>query len=135
VTVVELDFVCDVCGRQVEDGDGSLYVRDVDLQVARADQSEWQRVHGGGPVSIGQLMSFPPDALWLIHHDRCRPAESDGYDIAVEQVRTWRDLVRWTAHLMEKSWLPSTNWAALIGGAAEGRNHRIADVTRHGDAA
>lgn len=132
---VELDYLCDVCGRPIEDGKGSLYVRDVDLRVRRTDDQEWRRVHGDGPVTITELFSHPRGALWLIHHDRCRPDESDGYHIAVEQVRTWRDLLRWTAHLMDKTWLPDTNWGAVIGAAAEGRDCRISPVAQHGDAA
>ncbi|MCW2898787.1 MAG: hypothetical protein JWO67_1052 [Streptosporangiaceae bacterium] len=135
MTAVELDYVCDVCGRLVADNEGSLYVRDVDLQARRVDAGEWQCIHGGGPVSLAELFSHPAVAVWMIGHDRCRPPESEGYHIAVEQVRTWRDLLRWTAHLMPKTWLPDTNWGSVIGAAAEGRDRRIVAVDVRGEVA
>lgn len=131
---IELDFICDVCGRPVEDGDGALYVRHVDIVRARSDRAEWEKTRGDGPIDIVSLLTLGAPAPWLIHHDACAPADANGYDISVEQVRTWRALLRWTAHLMGKTWLPVTNWATVIGDAAEGRSSRIAEHVR-GDAA
>lgn len=135
VMSIELDYICDVCGMPVSDGDGSLYVRHADIVARRVDHQEWRRVHGDGAVSIAELLSLPAIALWMIHHDRCRPDESDGYDIDVEQVRTYRGLLEWTAHLLPKTWLSDTNWASVIRGAAEGRDRRIVAVDVRGEVA
>lgn len=126
----ELDFICDVCGRPVEDGEGALYVRHADIVKARAGHAEWEKSHGDGPIDIVSLLTLGAPAPWLIHHDVCAPADSDGYDISVERVRTWRALLGWTAHLMPKTWLPVTNWASVIGDASEGRSQRIAPHAR-----
>ena len=133
---VELEFICDVCGRPVEDGCGSLYVRFSDLQEKRRAKAEWQDAREPGQAfDIGTLLQMPGPAPWSIHHVSCQPADdADGYHISVETVRTWRDLVRWTAHLMEKNWLPDTNWQSVLGNAANGWDRRIEQLAR-GDAA
>jgi hypothetical protein len=127
---IELDFICDTCGRPVEDGKGALYVRHADISKAVADHAEWEKTRGDGIDVVSLLMMGAP-APWLIQHDACGAATADGYDISVERVRTWRALLGWTAHLMSKTWLPSTNWASVIEDAAEGRAGRIAEHARN----
>jgi hypothetical protein len=127
---IELDFICDTCGRPIEDGEGALYVRHADIVRARTDHAEWEKKHASGSIDIVSLLTLGAPAPWRIQHDACGAAEEDGYDVSVERVRTWRALLGWTAHLMEKTWLPVTNWASVIGDAAEGRSARIAAHAR-----
>ena len=54
---------------------------------------------------------------WLAVHDACDSAEAiqgDAYSIAIERIRRPRQALAWTAHVMEKSWLVTTNWADLL---------------------
>lgn len=137
--MTELEFLCDACGRPVEDGHGSLYVLFSELHKRRNAMSAWKAASEPGTprpaVSLVEALQLPSPAPWHIHHDRCRPRhEGDGYHIDVERIRSWRDLVRWTAHLMEKNWLGDTNWQVLLGNAADGRDQRIVELAR-GDAA
>lgn len=135
MTSVELDFICDVCGHPVEDGHGSLYLRFAQLNETRNARADWEATNPPGQaLSLSSILMSPGLAPWLIHHDACRPNEADGYHIDVERVRSWRDLVRWTAHLMDKNWLPDTDWRVLLGNAAYARDRRIVELTR-GDAA
>lgn len=133
---VELEFICDLCGRPVENGCGSLYVSFGELHAHRHAMADWKSANEpGAALNIVAMLHLPGPAPWRIHHDTCRPAEvGDGYHIDIERVRTWRDLVRWTAHLMEKNWLPDTDWRVLLGNAADARDRRIVELAK-GDAA
>lgn len=129
---IELDFMCDTCGRPVEDGDGALYVSLAAIRQNRAEQAEWEKTRPRhGAMDVATLMMMPRTIPWHIHHDRCAPTTEDVYDICVERVRTWRDLVRWTGHLMGKNWLASTSWASLIESAAYGNSGRIVEHVRN----
>lgn len=135
MTTVELEYLCDLCSRPVRDGEGSLYINFGELRSRQSAKAEWDASRdASGALDIMGLLGLPGLATWHIHHDGCRPEGTDDYDIAVEDVRTWRGLVRWTAHLMEKRWLPETDWRVLLGNAADARDRRIVELTR-GDAA
>lgn len=135
MTTVELDFVCDVCGRMVADNEGCLVVFFADITSYRAAAREWETVHGDGPHWLGEVLRMPEQVPWHIHHDSCNPdAEADGYDIDVSKVRTWRSLLFETSRLMAKNWLALTDWPQVIGAAAEGNSGRIKALPR-GDAA
>lgn len=134
-TIVQLDFVCDVCGGLVDDGAGCLRVFFADIASYRAAAREWETVHGDGPHAIGAMVRMPEQIPWHIHHDACTPDGSgDGYDVDVSNVRTWRELLLWTSRLMAKNWLALTDWPQVIGAATEGRSGRIKELPR-GDAA
>lgn len=137
MTIVELEFICDSCSRPVANGDGSVFIWFVDLHDRRRQLAEWERIHGGdsSAVDLADLLTHPDDVQWRIRHYDCEPDDSDGYHIDVEHVRTWRGLVEWTSHLMEKNWLQETTWGALLGSAARGTDRHIRAVSLHGDAA
>lgn len=133
--IVEVEYVCGVCGRPVEDGQGSLYVRWSDLAEQRQIEEERKQRQGPGrPLDVAAMFRWPGWAMWHIQHDACRPDESDGYDISVEQVRTLHGLLEWTEHLMDKRWLPQTNWPAILQGAVSTGDLRTRESSR-GDAA
>lgn len=133
--IVELDFVCDLCDRLVDDQQGCLRVLFTDIGSYRAAEREWRTVHGDGPHSMRDVVRMPEQVPWHIHHYSCTPDESgDGYEIDVSRVRTWRALVAETSRLMTKSWLSLTDWPQVIGAAAEGGSGRIRELPR-GDAA
>lgn len=134
-TTVELDFVCDVCGRMVADHQGCLVVFFADITSYRAAEREWKQVHGTGPHRMSDVLRMPEHVPWHIHHDTCNPdRDADGYDIDVSRVRTWRALLFETSRLMAKNWLALTDWPQVIGAAAEGRSGRIKGLAA-GDAA
>jgi hypothetical protein len=132
MNTIELDLMCDTCGRPVENGDGALYVRLADIRDYQWARKEWESTRSvDGLLDMPTLLMMPRSIPWLIHHNACASSDEDVYDICVEQVRTWRDLVKWTSHLMSKNWLASTTWGALLGDAAEGRSGRIAERARN----
>lgn len=134
--MIELDYLCDVCGGRVPDSGGCLQVFFEDIRSFRAADDEWRKVHSSGPHTLAQLISGPVSVPWQIFHDRCHPRPgSDGYDIDVREVRTWRDLLKATARLMEKNWLELTDWRYVIGAAADGSGRRIVAVDVRGEVA
>lgn len=135
MTTVELEYLCDSCSRPVADGQGSLYINFSEVRAHQSAHAEWEANRDpAGAIDIMSLLGLPKPATWHIHHDVCSTDGAGDYDIGVEQVRTWRDLLAWTAHLMEKNWLPDTDWRSVIGNAANGRDRRIVELAR-GDAA
>lgn len=135
--IVELEFLCGACGFPVADDAGSVYMRFPDLHAHQRQMEDWRRIYGDGSggLSLDEVFAHPANVSWLIHHYACEPDEAASYQIGVEQVRTWRQLVEWTSHLMEKNWLAETNWAALLGSAARGTDPQIKGVRVRGDAA
>lgn len=134
--MIELEYICGTCGTRIADGDGVIRVQFGALSDYRQALTAFQEERGPSrPASIADFLARPRLVPWQILHLVCRPQGEDGYEIDIEQVRTWRKLLEWTAHLMEKNWLGSTNWATLIGSAARGDHDGIKSVHAHGDAA
>ncbi|MFC8704910.1 hypothetical protein ACFUIV_22365 [Streptomyces anulatus] len=50
---------------------------------------------------------------------RWGPGEG-AYDIPAAKTRSWEQLLDWTAHLMEKSWLSHTDWDDFLRGVHRG---------------
>jgi hypothetical protein len=134
--IIELEYMCDACGRSVGDADGWIGMFFADLRERRRLVQEWQLAHPGSAHYIGELLSYPGQVPWRIFHDRCNPrSEESAYDIDVREVRTWRGLLRWTAQLIDKRWLSETNWGSVVRQAADPDGPRIVAASVRGDAA
>lgn len=134
--MIELEFICDSCGKHIDDGEGVVRLSFGQLSdYRRATKEAVKDETPGRAINIASLLSRPSRVPWHIQHLTCRPEDDDAYEIDVEQVRTWRALLGWTAHLMEKNWLVSTTWVGLIGAVARGESRTIVPAQVHGDAA
>lgn len=118
-----ITWICFHCGDEVEDGEGFLQVRMPD--VIRQEQAtvEWEAQHTDPDGGIGfDLADGPPDEVpWNALHGKCDAAGGEPYAINIEELRTPWDLVKWTAHLMEKDWLTATAWDSLLQSKYEAR--------------
>lgn len=84
--MIQIQWRCTECQEFIADDDGYLAV---------------------GPDVLG--------GMWEPWHLGCDPdPESNGYAVGVEALRTYADLLRWTAHLVDKDWLKNTSWLDLI---------------------
>ncbi|WP_157099367.1 hypothetical protein [Microbispora sp. ATCC PTA-5024] len=114
--------ICDGCGRPIDDGEGFLYVELAkvrDLWSAKADEDTTV-------LSLESLMSRPTRPTWHARHTACAPDDGgDAYDVPVAQVRTWPRLATTTARLMSKNWFASTDWNAVLEGAASACGRRV----------
>lgn len=120
-----IQLICQMCWRQVEQG--HLGVDTVALTTYREALKEWQDNHPDGADLMDLVMGGPELVKWAIHCEECE-SNACGYCIASGQLRTYKDLVRWTAHLMEKSWLADTDWRFLLQDVAAGKDRRIREV-------
>lgn len=115
----ELALICRGCKRPVDDEDGSLRVTYAAIEQYRKAEQQWQARNLGMAVDLAELLTGPDEARWLAYHDRCDPEAGIGaYQIDAEHLSTWRDLARWTAHLMGKNWFAWTDWDELLREAA-----------------
>lgn len=123
--MTELIAICDLCRRPVADGTGSLYIDLAEVREYRHDADEWRAAHAG-PVKVSEVLDAPARPCWRVRHDAC-DTDRDvlAYDISVEQIRTWHELARWTAHLFDKNWFALTDWGHLMRGVAENSGTRI----------
>lgn len=112
----QIVWLCNVCGDPIENGQGYL---EVDLRAVFRVEAWWrehrQNNPQGKPVDIDALLSGPEPVRWLAHHADCdSDPDYSGYWFDIHRARTHAQLLNWTAHLMEKSWLEYTNWSDLI---------------------
>ncbi|MFE3476235.1 hypothetical protein ACFXOI_32265 [Streptomyces bacillaris] len=89
------------------------------LHRVHRDSSRWtQRYtdpHGGLSLTLDQALEQPDPAQWRAHHETCDPdPEAVHYRIPAAKLRIRADLLDWTAHLLEKNWLPYTDWQEVI---------------------
>jgi hypothetical protein len=136
----ELEALCEKCGTPIADGEGSAWVDGIaaratvragrearEARQARDVQGDRPVPYGGGlppAVPLEEALNQPGPARWRVQHYVCAPPSQSGvYDIAVVNLRTWRDLVTWTAHLAGRPEAPG--FTALIGAAAQPDSHQL----------
>lgn len=103
---------CDKCRRVIADGKGYIHVDFADVKAAE-EHARGQALSSWSTAR--QVVAAGGLAPWRVHHRNCDPGPSaSGYWFGVESVRTGRALIEWTAHLMEKNWLPATDWSDLL---------------------
>lgn len=113
-------LVCGACAEQIE-GDSGWLVVDLDDVIER--ERVWRAFSAANPGahSVSQLLALPCRIEWKAWHRHCDPdIGSNAYYIDSGSLTTWRQVANWTAHLMEKSWLPNTNWDDVLRGLASG---------------
>lgn len=121
----ELVLVCQGCGGHVSDDDGYLWAHTAEVRAAQRAQREWEDRHtasdGALALDLVDLLEQPEPVRWQAHHEGCDPVHGQShYRIPAQELRTRADLLDWTAHLMEKIWLPITDWRELIREARKG---------------
>lgn len=118
-----VEAVCTGCGERIARGAGWLVVNvDAALWAERARSEIQERT--GGLISLDDMVdTYPGVESWQAWHRVCDPDADDGfhrYYIEVDQIATWPKVAAWTAHLLDKSWLPATDWSDLLRRLANG---------------
>ncbi|MER6319275.1 hypothetical protein ABT237_36805 [Streptomyces sp. NPDC001581] len=122
----ELDLICDGCRRPIADDDGYLWVDTAEVRRTEEAVRAWEEertdaVDGSLSFSGDDIFGYPGKVRWRAHHALCDPAPGEGaYDIPAAKIRSWEQLLDWTAHLMEKSWLLHTDWDDFLRGVHRG---------------
>lgn len=112
----EITLICETCTFPIASGKGSIYVRTGDIAARRAAEHEWREAHPAGTaVSVTDLVLAPDSIRWRTGHDTCRADHGEGcYEIDDTRISSWRQVAWWTAHLLEKNWLPLSDWDDVL---------------------
>lgn len=128
IPAAELLWVCDGCGKQVRPESGYFEVSNAAVAAVEQGEKSWRQRYASGSglvvCSIDELNEYPERAPWKVWHRKCDPTPRDAaYFVDLERCTTAADLLRWTAHLIEKDWVvKSTNWADFIVRVIGGHN-------------
>lgn len=119
-SVVELRFTCDMCRRPIFGETGYICVDHLAAMNRPRLIKEWEDQHYQGTggwiaLPISAWNDYPAETPWYAYHRVCDPRpESADYWYCVSRVRTERDLLACTAHLLEKKWLSHTSWGQFL---------------------
>ena len=106
----DLQAICDDCGQPIPDGGGHVWVDHLEA----ADLAKKERTKVARTVSLSAVLSSTRVTPWRTHHHGCTTNSASTYGIPVEELRTFADVLNWTAHLLEKPWLSGTNWYSML---------------------
>jgi len=111
-----ITWTCCVCGKAVANKRGYLEIDYVDINEYQRLKQQWETENPGPMISASACWTYPDEPRWRVLHRACDPCPDSEtmYWLAVERVRTECQLIDWTAHLLEKTWLPDTNWRELL---------------------
>ena len=128
-----LHHICDNCGHLIEDGDGSVRVSMDAVRHAAGkfpDDDPYDDIRYNHPDLLADQEPLDyatwaariQTARWETLHEWCDPLfGAETYGVGVDQIGTFADALRWTAHICTKTWAEHTDWPVLIERwAAEG---------------
>ncbi|MEU5902683.1 hypothetical protein [Streptomyces venezuelae] len=131
----ELLLICQGCGNRITDDAGYLWVHTQEVHTAQQEARAWEAQHpanGESSLDLLDLLDHPEPIRWRSHHQACDPdRDSSHYRIPAARLHTRADLLDWTAHLMEKGWLPHTDWRDVLSENRHGGT-RFASLPRQG---
>lgn len=127
----EITWHCKECSTPIRDGEGYLFIPFRDRRRYKEDLAAWREHYGElaekaerGTISgktWHAAFDRPERAEWLTVHRDCDPdPEAPDYWIAIERVRSYRAVIKWTAHLWGKQWVhDETNWRETLEKVAQ----------------
>ena len=69
-------------------------------------------------LTVIDLDEIPDEGKWTITCDKCWvESNEEYYVINLNRIATWCAVADWTAHLLEKDFLPCTNWPTILRNA------------------
>ena len=125
----ELTLICDACGKSVGGKRrGYLWVDRTAVERTKRAIAEWEQAHATTEsgeerrfIDSVAIRDYPARVRWQAHHQACDPApEEFAYDIDSDALRTWKQLLDWTADLMGKPWVRLTDWTEVLRGVHVG---------------
>ena len=126
----DLTLICETCGFPISGDTGCLYVLVGELAAYQEEYQAWRAARGDGAASGAELILLPLPVAWHTAHDKCRTdRDEEAYEIDAVRITSWAKVAHWTAHLMEKNWLQSTDWRHLLrelSGDTPSRRIRVA---------
>ncbi|MEV5211368.1 hypothetical protein AB0K35_28230 [Micromonospora sp. NPDC053740] len=115
-TSTTIRWVCGACGQPAESG--AVHVDFGSVVAAQQAAKEWDaRSHSLSAFDLADVFTMPARAQWKVTCGECLQQQHDCggcYEIGLSQVPTFTALLRWQAHLYDKSWFDATNWVAFV---------------------
>lgn len=119
VTMVrgKLRYTCEVCGRDIADGEGGIAVSYTEIYEKQEAQRAFDKKHalvGSDGETYGVMISgsawheMPGWAHWWTIHWDCKEVRNP-YDFGVEDIRSYVQVVARVAHVLEKNWIQDTD--------------------------
>ncbi|WP_284762820.1 hypothetical protein [Arthrobacter sp. efr-133-R2A-63] len=116
-------WTCHYCKKSIRDGAGYVDVPGADVYRLEKAEQTWREDHPYGGT-LKELLGLPNPAAWVATHTKCDPhPEKGSYRFDVAEARTTEDILDWTLHLMDKTWMEFTDWTDFI------RNHMAENGT------
>lgn len=117
----DFEFVCDFCKKAIDVNDegGIIYVSENAVIEAERITREIEKMEKKGPVPANKIDIVSSTAYWRTSHYTCGQDEYLEYQIDISRIKTAKQVIEWTSHLMEKNWITLTNWWHFISVLAE----------------
>ncbi|MEV1315342.1 hypothetical protein AB0J14_04575 [Micromonospora arborensis] len=97
---------------------GALHIGHQQVRAAERAAKDWDAQHPADEAfDLADVFMMPSRAQWQVTCDGCLQRRHDCggcYEIGLNQVPTFTALLRWQAHLYDKSWFNVTNWVAFV---------------------
>ncbi|MET8278243.1 hypothetical protein [Micromonospora sp. NPDC005174] len=96
---------------------GVLHINHQQVHAAEQAAKAWDADHPADEAfNVADVLMMPHLAQWQVSCDGCLSSHDCGgcYEISLSQVSTFTALLRWQAHLYDKSWFDATNWVAFV---------------------
>jgi hypothetical protein len=117
-----IEWGCAVCDKPIDDGDGYLVLSDHD------ERAYYE--HRGGQADAGEAGG---PARWRAVHAACDPdPKTPDYRIAIDRLRTDREVLAWTVNLAGNGFVDSSNWIEVVGLYVVGHDFWMVDAERRG---
>lgn len=114
----QIAWVCDTCGSPMRAG--ALHIDLAQVTAARRERADWEkRKQDAEQVWALELLLLPDIPRWRVECNACCHDCAGCYSIDLAQCQSMFALVRWTAHLYEKTWFGATNWINFIRKVAQ----------------
>ena len=104
---------CDKCGKAVQTPEGAIAISTRNARSTKEALRSWEQSHDGQAVSVTEMRSYPNPAKWLWGHQSCIPNDAD-YSMNADKFDSSEKALSVTLHMMEKQWIPYTDWIAFV---------------------
>ena len=115
-TSTRITWTCQHCRKPIKDGTGWITIERSEAWQHARDVKAWRdSLEDPRFITGTKLDALPDKPRWNITHSTCDEVEDvTGYTIDIDRIRTERDLLSWSAHLLGKTWIQHTDWHRVI---------------------